>query len=133
MSRPLAHPAVGSLTLAGILHALSDPVRLAIVRELLRSEGGLNCTEAAARLKMAMPKSTCSHHYRILREAGLIASERRGTELTSRVRGAELERRFPGLLRAILDASQAESAQAGRARRAARPPRPRGRTLDLAR
>jgi len=108
MSRPLSHPGLSSVTLAGILHALSDPVRLAIVRELLRCGRGLNCTEAAQRLKLAIPKSTGSHHYRVLREAGLIASERHGTELTSRVRAAELEGRFPGLLDTIIDAYEKE-------------------------
>ncbi len=120
MSRPLAHPGVASMTIAGILYALSDPVRLAMVRELLRTAKGLNCTETACRLKVAMPKSTLSHHHRILRESGLIVSERHGTELTSRVRTEELESRFPGLLQSVIDAYDKECALAARrgARRA---------------
>lgn len=114
MSRPLAHPDAASVTLAGLLFALADPVRLAIVRELLRSPAGLNCTEATTRLGVSMPKSTCSQHYRILRESGLIASERRGTELVSRVRSELLEDRYPGLLTSILGAHEKESQQARR-------------------
>ncbi|MBI3562874.1 MAG: helix-turn-helix transcriptional regulator [Gammaproteobacteria bacterium] len=108
MSRPLAHPNIEDVTVAGILHALADPVRLAIVSELLKAESGLNCTQMTDRLEVGMPKSTCSQHYRILRESGLIVSERKGVELTSRVRGRELETRFPGLLQSILKAHEQE-------------------------
>lgn len=85
-------------------------MRLSIVAELRKEEEGLNCVETTSRLqlKCAMPKSTCSQHYRILREAGVIYSERRGVELTSRVRRKELESRFPGLLDAILKAWKRE-------------------------
>src|SRR5690348_461945 len=114
MSRPLAHPYSSAVTLAGLLFALADPVRLAIVRELLKSPAGLNCTEATTRLGFSMPKSTCSQHYRILRESGLIASERRGTELVSRVRSELLEDRYPGLLGSILGAHEKESQQVRR-------------------
>lgn len=119
MSRPLTHPEPAAVTLAGLLFALADPVRLAIVRELLESPAGLNCTEASARLGFSMPKSTCSQHYRILRESGLIASERRGTELVSRVRSQLLAERFPGLLESVLKAYQRECRPASR-RRASR-------------
>ena len=90
------------------MHALSDPVRLSIVAELRKAEEGLNCIETTSRLKYTMPKSTCSQHYRILRESGIIQSERRGVELTSKVRRKELDSRFPGLLDAILKAWRRE-------------------------
>lgn len=106
--RPLHHPPAESITVAGVMHALSDPVRLSIVAELRKSEDGLNCVETTSRLKCAMPKSTCSQHYRILRESGVIHSERRGVELTSRVRRKELDARFPGLLDTILKAWKRE-------------------------
>ncbi|WP_246145758.1 ArsR/SmtB family transcription factor [Brevifollis gellanilyticus] len=106
--RPLHHPPADSITLPGVLHALSDPVRLSIVAELRKAEDGLNCVETTSRLKCAMPKSTCSQHYRILRESGIIHSERRGTELTSRVRRKELDARYPGLLDTILKAWKRE-------------------------
>lgn len=97
------------MTVAGLLHALADPVRAGIVRALLEEEDGLNCVEMQAKLKSALPKSTCSQHYRILRESGLIVSERKGVELCSRVRRAELEARFPSLLDSILGAYRGES------------------------
>lgn len=119
MSRPLAHPDAAAVTLAGLLFALADPVRLAIVRELLKSPAGLNCTATTARLGLSMPKSTCSQHYRILRESGLIASERRGTELVSHVRAQLLAERFPGLLESVFRAYERECQTAPR-RRASR-------------
>lgn len=83
-------------------------MRLRIVAELRKAEEGLNCVETTSRLNCAMPKSTCSQHYRILRESGIIHSERRGVELTSKVRRRELDGRFPGLLDAILKAWRKE-------------------------
>jgi DNA-binding transcriptional ArsR family regulator len=114
MTRPLTHPHIDDVTIAGILHALSDPVRLAIVSKLLKSPAGMNCTETTLKLNLAIPKSTCSQHYRILREAGLIVSERRGVDLSSRVRAAELETRFPGLLSSILKSYKKETSHPAR-------------------
>jgi DNA-binding transcriptional ArsR family regulator len=114
MARPLTHPHIDAVTVAGILHALSDPVRLGIVNKLLKSPAGMNCTQTTLKLKLAMPKSTCSQHYRILREAGLIVSERRGVDLSSRVRASELETRFPGLLASILKSYKKETSRPAR-------------------
>ena len=110
MPRPIAHPQPDDISVAAILHALADPVRASIVRELLAAPNGMNCTQMTARLDAQLPKSTCSQHYRILREAGVIVSERRGVELFSRVRDRELAARFPGLLQSILKAYDRESA-----------------------
>jgi len=118
MARPIAHPHIDDVTVAGILHALSDPVRLGIVSKLLTSPAGMNCTETTQKLKLAMPKSTCSQHYRILREAGLLVSERKGVDLSSRVRAAELDARFPGLLASILKSYKKESSRPARAKAA---------------
>ena len=114
MARPLTHPHIDDVTVAGILHALSDPVRLGIVGKLLKAPAGMNCTETTLKLNLTMPKSTCSQHYRILRDAGLIVSERRGVDLSSRVRAAELERRFPGLLASILKSYKKETSRPAR-------------------
>ena len=114
MARPLTHPHIDDVTVAGIMHALSDPVRLSLVSKLLKTPAGMNCTETTQKLKLAMPKSTCSQHYRILREAGLIASERRGVDLSSHVRAAELETRFPGLLASILKSYKKEASRQAR-------------------
>jgi DNA-binding transcriptional ArsR family regulator len=116
MGRALTHPHMDDVTVAGILHALSDPVRLGIVSKLLKAPAGMNCTQTTLKLKLklAMPKSTCSQHYRILREAGLIVSERRGVDLSSRVRAVELEARFPGLLASILKSYKKETSRPAR-------------------
>jgi len=110
MVRPLAHPDIGAITVAGILRALADPVRLAIVAELVKRQSGLSCTEASAILGQSMAKSTCSLHYRILRESGLIICRREGTRLISRVRSESLQARFPGLLASILQSRHHERA-----------------------
>jgi DNA-binding transcriptional ArsR family regulator len=102
MPRPLQHPAAKDIAIAAVLYALSDPVRAAIVRELSTMPGGMNCTEMNQRLGVKLPKSTCSQHYRILRDAGVILCERKGVELFSKVRTQDLSARFPGLLRSIL-------------------------------
>ncbi len=120
MARPLAHPHIDDVTVAGILHALSDPVRLGIVSKLLLSPAGMNCTQTTQKLKLAMAKSTCSQHYRILREAGLLMSERKGVDLSSRVRAAELDARFPGLLASILKSYKREASRPARAKAALR-------------
>jgi len=104
MVRPVAHPDIATITVAKILYALADPVRLQIVDDLVRSRSGRSCTEVSHRLGQSMAKSTCSQHYRILRESGLIVCQREGTQLISRVRTEMLEARFPGLLASILRA-----------------------------
>jgi DNA-binding transcriptional ArsR family regulator len=117
MGRLLTHPHISDVTVAAVLYALSDPVRIGIVNELLKSRRGLNCTETTLRLKRPMAKSTCSQHYRILRDAGLIVSERKGVDLSSRVRAAELEGRFPGLLLSVLQAYRKEASAVARSKR----------------
>jgi DNA-binding transcriptional ArsR family regulator len=107
-SRPLRHPGIESVTVADILHALADPTRLAIVSELREAESEMNCVETMSKAAVVLPKSTCSQHFQILREAGLIRCERKGVELSSRLRYRELEARFPGLLSAILNAYRKE-------------------------
>jgi len=87
------------LKIEGVLYALSDPVRLHIVRNLA-SRGELACFAAVAGLDIA--KSTQSHHYRILREAGVIAQRKEGVCFISSLRKDELDARFPGLLDAVL-------------------------------
>ncbi len=106
MQRPFVHPPIDDVTLDAVLHALADPARLEIVRNLMEGGCPMNCTAAAP---TSLPKSTQSHHYQVLREAGLIRSERRGTEVVNTPRCEELDQRFPGLLSAILRASDAEA------------------------
>jgi DNA-binding transcriptional ArsR family regulator len=123
MGRPLTHPHIRDVTVSGILHALSDPVRIGIVSTLLGSKDGMNCVETTQKLNRAMPKSTCSQHYRILREAGLIVSERKGVDLSSRVRALELQSRFPGLLDCIVKSYRKEIARCAREKSSTPDPR----------
>lgn len=97
MAKPFHHPAVGQLTLTGILHALSDPIRRQIVMRLMETKC-LNCNKSCT----ALSPSTLSFHFRVLREAGLVYSEKNGTSVDSTLRRKDVESRFPGLLRAVM-------------------------------
>jgi DNA-binding transcriptional ArsR family regulator len=79
------------------MYALSDPARVEIVRRLARS-GAMTCNE----LNLNRPKSSMSHHFKILRDAGLIETRIEGKEHFNTLRTAELEKRFRGLLKSIL-------------------------------
>src|SRR5579863_10446375 len=107
--RPLFHPSLENITVEAILHALSDPVRAAIYADIVAQECSHNCSMFLTVSEKAIPKSTLSQHFRILREAGLIRGERRGVEMHSTSRCAEIEERFPGLLRAIINAHTVQS------------------------
>jgi DNA-binding transcriptional ArsR family regulator len=107
--RPLFHPSLEDITVEGILHALSDPVRAAIYADIVAQECSHNCSTFLTISDKAIPKSTLSQHFRALREAGLIRGERRGVEMHNISRCAEIEERFPGLLRAIVNAHTIQS------------------------
>ena len=81
-----------------VMQAMSDPCRLAIVRQLLQSKGrALACNE----VDLDITKATRSHHFEVLRTAGIIFTEMDGTKCMTSVRKAELNKRFPGLLKLI--------------------------------
>jgi DNA-binding transcriptional ArsR family regulator len=94
------HPAVEQLELPAVLHALSDPVRLCIVRTLAE-DGPRTCGTFAVKVS----KSTLSHHFRVLREAGVTLTEPERTQRVVSLRRDDLDRRFPGLLDAVLAAA----------------------------
>ena len=100
MSRTLLHPPVKELELASVLHALSDPVRLEIVRKLDADEG-CRCGE----FSLPVTKSTSTHHFRVLRESGVIEQVPEGTARINRLRRDDLDARFPGLLDSVLRAA----------------------------
>lgn len=103
--RPLLHPHPEEISLQGILYALADPERLALFGRICRSNDiPVSCTGCAP---ADMPRSSLSRHMQILREAGLVASERRGSELVNLPRTSEIEARYPGLLAPILAAGAA--------------------------
>jgi DNA-binding transcriptional ArsR family regulator len=95
----LEMPAAGELELSDVLNALSDPVRLRIVREL--AAGG---EQACGAMPLGVSASTRSHHFKILREAGLTVTRLHGTQRLVSLRRDDLDRRFPGLLAAVLSA-----------------------------
>lgn len=109
--RPLQHPALGDVTVEGILHALADPVRVAIYARIASAECALMCSEFLKLDAREIPKSTLSQHFKVLREAGLIRSERHGVELRNTTRCEELEGRFPGLVKAVLTAHRLQLAE----------------------
>jgi DNA-binding transcriptional ArsR family regulator len=108
------------VTVEGILHALSDPDRAAIYADIVAQECPQTCSNFLTVSDRAIPKSTLSQHFKILREAGLIRSERHGVEIRNTSRCAELEQRFPGLIRAIVSAHTIQSAGKARAKAAAK-------------
>jgi DNA-binding transcriptional ArsR family regulator len=95
--RTYNHPAADDFTLVRLFHALSDPVRLEIVRQL-SGVAEATCGE----LDGGRPKSSVSHHFRILREAGLVRTRVAGTVHQNSLRRDDLDARFPGLIDAIL-------------------------------
>lgn len=115
--RPLSHPALDDITVEGILHALSDPVRVAIFANIAGSSDSRTCTNFSVVGDREIPKSTLSQHFKILRDSGLIRSERRGVELQNVSRCEEVGRRFPGLLPAIIAAHNLQNKQKKAARR----------------
>jgi DNA-binding transcriptional ArsR family regulator len=112
--RPLFHPSVEDVTVEGVLHALSDPVRVAIYADIVGSGCSQNCSTFLRVSEKAIPKSTLSQHFKALREAGLIRSERRGVEMQNTSRCAEIDGRFPGLIKAIVKAHNIQLAGKGR-------------------
>src|SRR4030081_3371487 len=112
--RPLFHPSIEDVTVEGILHALSDPVRVAIYAGIARSECPQTCSSFLKVSERNIPKSTLAQHFKALREAGLIHGERRGVEMHNASRCAELDKRFPGLIRAIINAHNIQSVQTSR-------------------
>ena len=108
--RPLIHPAIDDITVEGILHALSDPVRAAIYARIVESDCSQTCSDFLTVSERNVPKSTLSQHFNALRQAGLIRSERRGVEMHNVSRAAEVETRFPGLIGAIIGAHKTQTA-----------------------
>jgi DNA-binding transcriptional ArsR family regulator len=99
---PLHHPDRDEIQLAAVLHALSDPQRLQIVRELAAAAAPRPC----GTIELGVTKSTMTHHFRVLREAGVIRQERSGTTKLTALRREDLDARFPALLEAVLTAER---------------------------
>ena len=101
----ISHPERSQIQLEGVLHALSDPVRLRIARELAEVDGERRCGS----FKCAVTKSTMTHHFKVLREAGVIRQRQEATLRLTSLRREDLDARFPGLLDRILEAAEEEA------------------------
>ncbi|BDA79232.1 transcriptional regulator [Leptospira kobayashii] len=96
MPRPFYHPSLKEITLDGLLHALSDPTRRLILFNLIGCEGK-SCSQTCDNLA----PSTLSFHYKVLRDSGLVRSEKKGIEVMNVIRKDEIDSKFPGLLETI--------------------------------
>jgi DNA-binding transcriptional ArsR family regulator len=102
MTRRLPQPSRDSIDLVTVLSALADPVRLTLMRAMYQATGPVNCSAVAEEVDVTAP--TVSHHYRVLREAGLTTTTVEGRRRIIGIRRDDLDARFPGLLEATLGA-----------------------------
>ncbi|MBC6461717.1 ArsR/SmtB family transcription factor [Actinomadura sp. HBU206391] len=110
-TRPLDHPALEEIRLESVLHALADPMRLQVVRFLATMGEGEGA--ACSAIDLAVSKSTVTHHFRVLREAGVVSQVYQGTAKMNALRRRDLEALFPGLLDTVLAADAAERRRVG--------------------
>lgn len=100
--KSLFHPSMQDVALESVLYALSDPIRLSIVRQL-DSQGEMTCGQFCSGANKG--KSTMTHHFKVLRDSGVIRTRVDGREHFTSLRRHELEQQFPGLLDAVLQAA----------------------------
>ncbi|MCM3338534.1 helix-turn-helix domain-containing protein [Paenibacillus sp. MER TA 81-3] len=98
--RTLYHPETEQIELQHIFYALSEPIRFTIVLQLMDASE-LSC----GGFELALPKSTLSHHFKVLRESGVIRTRLEGTQRFISLRTMDLESRFPGLLKVIRESA----------------------------
>ncbi|MZE51153.1 helix-turn-helix domain-containing protein [Streptomyces sp. SID5770] len=103
--RVLEHPARDRIRLEEVLHALADAVRLRIVRDMARQDTELSCSH----FDLPVTKSTTTHHFRVLRESGVVRQVYRGTAKLNVLRREDLDALFPGLLDTVLAAATAQA------------------------
>ncbi|MFC8272971.1 ArsR/SmtB family transcription factor [Streptomyces sp. NPDC057271] len=109
-TRVLDHPEREEIRLEGVLHALSDAVRLRIVSEMAREGTEVTCSF----FDLTVTKSTKTHHFRVLRESGVIQQDYQGTAKLNALRRDDLDALFPGLLDSVLAAANAQFARLDR-------------------
>jgi DNA-binding transcriptional ArsR family regulator len=103
VTETIQHPLRADIELGSVLHALSDPIRLAIVDGLATGE----CARTCGSFDVPVTKSTLTHHFKVLREAGVIRQRQEGTSRQNTLRRDDLDARFPGLLDTVLRAATA--------------------------
>jgi len=118
--RPLFHPAPNDISVEGVLHALADPVRARIFAAIAKADCPQTCSTFLEVSGQPVPKSTLSQHFKVLREAGLVRSERKGVELHNTPRHDDLHARFGPLITAIINAHTAQAERQLRAKRTRR-------------
>lgn len=123
MPGELPIPEMADVDLGTVLSALADPHRREVVLELLRGDGG---ERACSSFPLPIAKSTRTHHWKVLRQAGLVRQRDAGNGTFVRLRRDEFDAKFPGLLDVVAGISTARSAPGGRGTRPAPPPRPAG-------
>jgi DNA-binding transcriptional ArsR family regulator len=104
--RSVEHPSMAEVTLQQVLEALADPVRREVVSQLAHAEDAKSC----GTFDIPVSASTLTHHFNVLREAGVIHQYYVGTAKMNTLRADEMEGRFPGLLSALVAATEAEEA-----------------------
>ncbi|TSB10545.1 ArsR/SmtB family transcription factor [Streptomyces benahoarensis] len=108
-ARALEHPRCEDIRLAEVLHALADPMRLRIVCRLAAAHTDLNCAD----IELPVSRSTCTHHFRVLRENGVIRQSYRGTAKMNALRTEDLDALFPGLIDGVLRAADLQAERLG--------------------
>jgi DNA-binding transcriptional ArsR family regulator len=108
--RAFVHPAIEDVPLEAILHALANPIRVALLAQIVAQSCSQNCSMLLEALDFPIPKSTLSQHMKVLREAGLVRGERRGVEIHNLSRCHEVDTVYPGLIGAIVSAHEAQLA-----------------------
>lgn len=103
--RVASEPKRRELALDKVLAALADPTRLGIVQYLAAAGDELSCAACSCPERS---KSTMAHHFKVLREAGVIGTREEGTQLFNHIRRDDLDSRFPGLLDAVLQSAPAQ-------------------------
>lgn len=111
--RQLSHPPREEIRLEAVLHALADPIRLRIARDLADGHSDMACIA----FDLPVSKSTSTHHFKVLREAGVIRQHYAGTSRLSQLREGDLEALFPGLLPAVLEGARRSAGAPDRAAR----------------
>lgn len=118
MAEELAQPAAEEMELGAIFAALADPLRRQVVLALAAEPGAVRLCSSFA---LPVAKATRTHHFRVLREAGLIRQIDHGNSRTNQLRVAELRRRFPALVELLLAEARAAPPAAAPAGRDASP------------
>ena len=105
VSRTVENPSVDEVSLQQLLEALVDPVRRSVVRQLASAGEDKSC----GTFDLPVSRSTSTHHFNVLREAGLLRQYYVGTTKMNSLRRDEIEQRFPGVLGSLLAAADTDA------------------------